>query len=105
MGLLWKLLSGAASCGCKAQKQWYHHRLQPWVHLVPVRADLSDLEKAVVQKPPTECAAIAVAGQALAEQVVVRSTMTCEAGELRASMDISAPGRPHWVTGRRVTRS
>jgi len=72
-GLLWKLLSG--SCILRVQsprKQWYHHRLQPWVHLVPVRADLSDLRKRLewCRNHQQECAAIAAAGQALAEQVV-----------------------------------
>lgn len=72
-GLLWKLLSG--SCILRAQsprKQWYHSRLQPWVHLVPVHADLSDLGERLewCRNHRQECAAIAATGQSLANQVV-----------------------------------
>ena len=72
-GLLWKLLSG--SCVLRVQStrlQWYHQRLQPWLHLVPVDADLSNLGERLAwcHENRQECAAIAAAGQALAEQVV-----------------------------------
>lgn len=72
-GLLWKLLSG--SCVLRVQssrRQWYHKRLKPWQHLVPVRADLSDLGEQLewCSNHRQECAEIAAAGQALAEQVV-----------------------------------
>jgi len=72
-GLLWKLLSG--SCVLRvasSRRQWYYHHLEPWVHLVPVAADLSDLEERLVwcRRHPEQCEAIALAGQQLAEQVV-----------------------------------
>ena len=72
-GLLWKLLSG--SCILRVQstrRQWYHERLRPWVHLVPVHADLSNLEERLAwcNNHRRECAAIATAGQALAIQVI-----------------------------------
>ena len=72
-GLLWKLLSG--SCILRVQstrQQWYHERLRPWVHLVPVHADLSNLEERLAwcNNHRRECAAIATAGQALAIQVI-----------------------------------
>ena len=72
-GLLWKLLSG--SCIIRVQslrRQWYHQRLQPWVHFVPANADLSDLGDRLewCRNHPQKCAAIAAGGQALAEQVV-----------------------------------
>ena len=72
-GLLWKLLSG--SCVLRVaspRRQWYHHRLTPWVHVVPVAADLDDLEERLVwcRRQPERCEAIAAAGQQLAEQVV-----------------------------------
>ena len=72
-GLLWKLLSG--SCILRVQSpryQWYHHRLKPWVHLVPIQADLSDLYEQLTwcSNHRQECAAIASAGQSLAMQVV-----------------------------------
>ena len=72
-GLLWKLLSG--SCILRVQssrRQWYHKHLQPWVHLVPVKADLSDLgeQLAWCSNHLQECMAIAAAGQKLALQVL-----------------------------------
>ena len=72
-GLLWKLLSG--SCILRVQSdrtQWFHQRLQPWKHLVPVQADLSDLEAQLdwCFSNRRDCAAIAEAGQALALEVV-----------------------------------
>ena len=72
-GLLWKLLSG--SCVLRVashRRQWYHHRLQPWRHVVPVEADLADLNQQVrwCVRHPDACEAIALAGQRLARQVV-----------------------------------
>ena len=72
-GLLWKLLSG--SCILRVQssrQQWYHPRLHPWVHYVPVNSDLSDLGEQLgwCSNHRQECAAIAATGQALAEKVV-----------------------------------
>ena len=72
-GLLWKLLSG--SCILRVHScrvQWFHHRLRPWEHLVPVKADLSDLDAQLdwCFSHRMDCAAVAAAGQALALQVV-----------------------------------
>lgn len=72
-GLLWKLLSG--SCVLRVaspRQQWYHHQLTPWVHVVPLAADLGDLEEKLVwcRRHPEHCEAIAAAGRLLAEQVV-----------------------------------
>ena len=72
-GLLWKLLSG--SCVLRVQSvrgQWFHHRLRLFEHLVPIQADLSDLEARIdwCRSHPHACAAIAAAGQRLAIQVL-----------------------------------
>jgi hypothetical protein len=72
-GLLWKLLSG--SCVLRVaspRRQWYHHRLEPWVHVVPVADDLSNLAEQLVwcQHHPHTCEAIAAAGQRLGLEVV-----------------------------------
>ena len=72
-GLLWKLLSG--SCVLRVasgRRQWYHQRLQPWVHVVPIAANLEDLADTLrwCHQHPQQCAAIARAGQHLAQQVV-----------------------------------
>ena len=72
-GLLWKLLTGSCILRVESpRRQWYHQRLQPWVHLIPVRADLSDLGEQLdwCSNHLQECAVIAAAGQALAQQVV-----------------------------------
>ena len=72
-GLLWKLLSGSCVLRVASNRaQWYHHRLQPWQHIVPIAADLSDLEDVVAwcQRHPTHCEAIAYAGQCVALEVV-----------------------------------
>ena len=64
-GLLWKLLSGSRIPRVQSPRyQWYHHRLKPWVHLVPIQADLSDLYEQLTwcSNHRQECAAIASAG-------------------------------------------
>ena len=72
-GLLWKLLSGCCVLRVSSsRRQWYHHRLLPWIHVVPVAADLSDLEERLAwcHANPAACRAIAHQGQHLAEAVV-----------------------------------
>jgi len=72
-GLLWKLLSGCCVLRVASpRRQWYHHRLQPWVHVVPVAADLGDLAEQLdwCHSHPDACARIAAAGLELAQQVV-----------------------------------
>ena len=69
-GLLWKLLSG--SCILKVEssrRQWYHHKLKPYVHIVPICSDLSNLEEQLdwCRSNPEQCEYIASAGQNLAE--------------------------------------
>jgi hypothetical protein len=42
--MVWKMYSGSVLLKVKSKwKQWYHHRLEPWVHYVPVANDFSDL--------------------------------------------------------------
>lgn len=49
-------------------RQWYYGDLKPWVHYVPVAADLSDLRDIIAwcRARPAECRSIAAQGQALA---------------------------------------
>ena len=43
-GLLWKLLSGCCVLRVGSNRQqWFHKRMVPWKHMVPVAPDLSDL--------------------------------------------------------------
>ena len=72
-GLLWKLLSGSCILRVEStRRQWYHQRLRAWEHVVPIAADLADLDRVLAwcQTHPAECAAIAKAGQQLAIDVV-----------------------------------
>ncbi|MFM7033789.1 MAG: glycosyl transferase family 90 [Planctomycetia bacterium] len=54
-------------------RQWYYDRLEPWVHYVPVAADLSDFSEAIAwcRSHSRECGDIAAAGQALAASMTV----------------------------------
>jgi hypothetical protein len=72
-GLLWKLLSG--SCVLRVQsgrRQWYHQLLEPYLHVVPIAADLHDLADRLAWclANPEACEAIAARGRELALQVV-----------------------------------
>ena len=70
-GLLWKLLSGSCVLKVDSQRrQWYHHKLKPYVHIVPVYADLSNLGEQLqwCRANPEQCEHIASAGRNLAEQ-------------------------------------
>lgn len=72
-GLLWKLLSG--SCVLRVgshRRQWYHHKLVPYQHIVPVKEDLSNLKDALIwcQSNPGTCEYIARSGQKLAEREI-----------------------------------
>jgi len=49
-GLFTSLLTGACVIKIESEhgfRQWYYDRLKPWVHYVPVKADLSDFEEKV----------------------------------------------------------
>ena len=51
-GLLGKLHSGSPVLRVTSQlgfRQWYHDRLVPWEHYVPVRSDMADLPARVRQ--------------------------------------------------------
>ena len=72
-GLLWKLLSGSCVLRVSSDRaQWYHHRLVPFQHLVPIRSDLADLQQQLdwCFANPAACEAIAEAGQQMALQVL-----------------------------------
>ncbi|MEY3032546.1 MAG: hypothetical protein RLZZ622_1021, partial [Planctomycetota bacterium] len=46
-------------------RQWYYDRLVPWVHYVPVAADLSDFAERLdwCRRHPRQCREIAGGGQ------------------------------------------
>ncbi len=65
-------------------RQWYYDRLEPWVHYIPVAADLSDLQThlAWCMAHPRDCQQIAHAGQ----QVVLGMTHAGERQQAIASL-------------------
>lgn len=72
-GLLWKLMSG--SCVLRVaspRRQWYHHKLTPFQHIVPINKDLSNLKDTLVwcQSNPGICESIADSGQKLAAREI-----------------------------------
>ena len=44
-GLIWKLYSGSVVFKVNSHyEQWYYSNLHPWIHYIPVRGDLQDLD-------------------------------------------------------------
>ena len=71
-GLLWKLFGGSCVLRVSSpRRQWFHHRLVPYQHFVPVASDLHDLEKQVAwcHANIEASEAIAIAGRALALEI------------------------------------
>ena len=72
-GLLWKLLSGSCVIRVNSKRiQWYHHKLIPWEHLIPIQADLSDLGETLdwCMSHPSNCEQIGKNGQELAKSII-----------------------------------
>jgi hypothetical protein len=72
-GLYWKLFSGSVVLLVEsAWAQWYTHRLEPFVHYVPVSADLSNLIDQIrwCRDHDAECRAIAERARSFLEQHV-----------------------------------
>lgn len=64
----------ASPCG---YRQWYHDRLVPGTHFVPVAADLSDVDDVIdwCRRHPADCREIARAGQRLALEMTFSAEM------------------------------
>jgi hypothetical protein len=65
-------------------RQWYYHRLEPWKHFVPVRADLGDLVERIqwCREHAAECAQIAANGRALALSMTLESETAFAIGRI-----------------------
>ncbi len=79
-GFFIKLLAGAPVLKITSDRgfrQWYYDRLQSWRHLVPVAADLSDLESvlSVLDARPDWAEQIGVEGKSLAESLTFDSQL------------------------------
>jgi hypothetical protein len=86
-GLFSSLLT--AACVIKVQSehglvQWYYDRLKPWIHYVPVKSDLSDLEEIVswVLDHDDQARKIGQAGREFANSMDFNSEMDAAVGRL-----------------------
>ena len=72
-GLLWKLLSGCCVLRVMSDRQqWFHRRMVPWKHIVPIAPDLSDLQEQIhwCLNNRMDCESIAAEGQQLGKQII-----------------------------------
>jgi hypothetical protein len=79
-GFFIKLLAGSPVLKITSDRgfrQWYYDALKPWQHLVPVAADLSDLDWAVtmLEARPDWAEAIGTEGKLLAESMTYRNQL------------------------------
>jgi hypothetical protein len=79
-GYFQKLLTGSTVlkvASPRGLRQWYYDRLQPWVHYIPVAADLSNLESAIdfVLTHDREAYAIGQRGREVALAMTLESEM------------------------------
>ncbi len=82
-GLMEKLILGC--CVLKVDtpyEQWFYDRMHPWMHYVPVKADLSDLEEKVVwcRENDAQCEWIGANGRRLADSAHFQAELqrSCE---------------------------
>ncbi len=101
-GLFTSLLSGACVIKIESElgfRQWYYDRLEPWVHYVPVKADLSDFDEKVrfVLSNDDAAHAIAEAGCRFAREMDFAAEIFTAADRLIAwtrDGHVSDGGRP-----------
>lgn len=93
-GLLWKLLSGCCVLRVgSSRQQWFHKRMVPWKHMVPIAPDLSDLSERIYWclNNRQHCELIAAAGQQLGQQIVNELNHDLCAATVRYAQ--------HWLKG------
>ena len=95
--LFLKLISGSVVLKVQSNNvQWYYDRIIPWVHYVPIKSDLSNLEEIVdwVNNHDDACREIAANALALMESVtyesVLKETLTMLQRLLSCCTDASA---------------
>lgn len=68
-------------------RQWYHERILPWIHYVPLRRDLSDLEDIIkwLHAHDEQCRYIALAGNEIMKTIDYDSAFQ-EVSELMAAL-------------------
>ncbi|MGU3493027.1 glycosyl transferase family 90 [Xanthobacteraceae bacterium A53D] len=69
-------------------RQWFYDSLVPWIHYVPVKADLSDLADKIAwcREHPDTCRQIAADGQAFALSRTVESETQLVLGRIAAAL-------------------
>ena len=93
-GLLWKLLSGCCVLRVESHRQqWFHKRMVPWRHMVPIAPDLSDLSERIhwCFHNRRRCEAIAEAGQQLGQEILEDLNQDLCAATVRYAQ--------HWMKG------
>ena len=93
-GLLWKLLSGCCVLRVTSNRQqWFHKRMVPWTHIVPISPDLSDLRERIhwCLQNREHCENIATAGQQLGQQILDDINQDLCAATVRYAQ--------HWLKG------
>lgn len=83
-GLYWKLRSSSVVLKVRSdQRQWYYHRMRPWVHYVPCTVNNFARQSQWCRRNPELCRAIAQAGQRVVKE------MTYEAEVARFAVDFA----------------
>ena len=68
----------------KGYRQWYYDELEPYMHYVPVRADMSDFADQIewCRQNEDHCSQIAAAGQKLALSMTLRTELRAAIGRI-----------------------
>jgi len=71
-GYLWKLMSG--SCVLKVEsgrKEWFYDEIEPYVHMVPIKSDLSNIEQQInwCLENSDKCREISLESKKLGERI------------------------------------
>lgn len=95
-GLFTKLMMGATILKVESRhgfRQWYYDRLQPWVHVVPVSADLGDLDEIVLwlRAHPEQAEAIGRNAQDLSRMLTLQQELDDAVPRIASLVQASPP--------------
>ena len=93
-GLLWKLLSGCCVLRVMSHRQqWFHQRIAPWTHIVPIAPDLRDVREKIdwCLRNRKHCESIAAAGEKLGHEILADLNHDLCAATVRYAQ--------HWLKG------